>query len=127
MLGILLVILRRRLKMVKNDTTKKELLQWLTENPSWDELELATITIDGTPHQYNWYQAKQIYLGLQAGVDISIYTDPKFEFDQMREIRDGLMDGVDARLYADPKLSIDEMYHMRDRLEDGTSPEYSYY
>lgn len=126
MLGILLVILRR-LKMMKNDTTKKELLQWLTENSSWDELELATITIDGKTHQYNWYQAKQIYLGLQAGIDVSIYADPEFEFDQMKEIKDGLVNRVDARLYADPKLSADEMYHMRDSLEDNDSSEYPYY
>lgn len=113
--------------MMKNDTTKKELLQWLTENHSWEELKRVAVTIGGKTRHYDWYQGKQIYLGMQAGVDVSIYTNPEFSFTQMREIKEGLMNGVDARLYADPKLSVDEMYRMRDKLEDGTSPEYSYY
>lgn len=98
--------------------SKEELLRWLNTHDSWDESERLAININDNLYEFDWYQTKQIYLGLQAGVDVSFYSNPEFSFAQMREIKEGLMDGVDARLYADPKLSVDEMYHMRNRLED---------
>lgn len=110
--------------MDKMGIIKEKLLEWLNTSDPWEQV---VININDSSYKYDWYQAKQIYLGLQAGVDVSIYSNPEFSYTQMREIKDGLINGVDATLYADPKLTVDEMYRIRDRLEDGTSPEYSYY
>ena len=35
----------------------------------------------------------QLQIGLKAGVDISIYANPEYEWNQMREIRRGLEAG----------------------------------
>ena len=36
-------------------------------------------------------QLKQIELGVIAGVDVSIYAKPEFDWEQMKEIRLGLV------------------------------------
>lgn len=40
--------------------------------------------------KYNWKQMVQIYYGLRSGLDVSTYADPKYDAQQMREIREGL-------------------------------------
>ena len=55
--------------------------------------------------KFSELQQDQIRLGLEKGLDVSFYADPKYDYDQMSEIRRGLENGVDVSIYADPKFS----------------------
>ena len=66
---------------------------------------------------YNSQQMYEIQCGLEAGVDVSIYADPKYDFSQMCEIRKGLEAGVDVSIYADPKYSFDQMSEILEGLK----------
>lgn len=61
----------------------------------------------------------EIRKGLESGVDISQYADPKFYARQMRQIRLGLESGIDISQYADPKIDGPKMEEIRLGLESG--------
>ena len=63
--------------------------------------------------RYDSDQKNQIRLGIDSGVDISLYADHKFDSDQMWQIRLGLKDGVDTSLYADPKFGWEQMSQIK--------------
>ncbi|MDU1056611.1 MAG: hypothetical protein E7A37_06165 [Negativicoccus succinicivorans] len=69
--------------------------------------------------RFDKYQQQQIQFGLEEGLDVKDYADPKFNADQMREIRYGLEKDLDASIYADPKNSWRQMKQMRLNLENG--------
>ena len=54
---------------------------------------------------------------MDAGVNIVIYSDPKFDAVQMEQIRLGLEDGVDASIYADSIFSSAQMKQIRLKLK----------
>ena len=43
----------------------------------------------------NELQSQEILLGLESGVDVSLYADPRYTFRQMEQIRIRLEKGVD--------------------------------
>ena len=59
--------------------------------------------------KFNYRQMGEIRLGLEHGVDVSVYADPKFNPEQMEEIRLGLENGIDARVYAFPENDWEQM------------------
>lgn len=63
-------------------------------------------------------QMGQIRLGLEAGIDVSKYTNPKLSDKQMEQIRWGLEDGLDVSAYADPKFNDEQMEQIRLGLEN---------
>ena len=69
--------------------------------------------------KYNDFQMEQIRLGLENDVDVSVYADPKYDEFQMGEIREGLETGVDVSMYADPKYVWRQMEEIRLGLENG--------
>lgn len=69
--------------------------------------------------EFDYLQMEQIRKGLESGVDVSVYADPKFSYGQMKRIRDGLESGVDVSIYADPKFSAWQMEELRLGLESG--------
>lgn len=64
-------------------------------------------------------QMKWIHWGLKNGLDVSIYADPKYDESQMYEIYLGLENGIDVSWYADPKFDDDQMFCICTGLEDG--------
>lgn len=62
---------------------------------------------------------RYIRSGLEEGLDVSIYADPKFDDGQMYEIFVGLLNGLDVSIYADPKFNNAQMRMIRYGLEDG--------
>ena len=64
-------------------------------------------------------QMGQIRLGLEAGIDVSKYANPKLSDKQMEEIRWGLESGIDVSAYADPKFNDEQMEQIRLGLEAG--------
>lgn len=69
--------------------------------------------------KFNEWHMYAILEGLEQGIDPSIYANPEFSYPQMREIREGLVSGVDVNIYADPKYSWDQMAQIRKGLEAG--------
>ncbi len=49
-------------------------------------------------------QMEEIRMGLEAGLDVSLYARPEFDWEQMQEIRLGLEDGLDVSVYAKPEF-----------------------
>ena len=47
--------------------------------------------------------------GLEHGLDMSKYADPKFDYTQMQWIYKGLKDNLDVSKYADPKFNQFQM------------------
>lgn len=82
----------------------------------------SIIAAEGYEYGGNMFTARQmdeINEGLESEVDVSIYADPKFNWDQMREIREGLEQGLDISIYADPKFDEDQMQQIRLGLQSG--------
>lgn len=77
--------------------------------------------------KFNRYQMREIELGLEHGIDVSIYADSKYDWSQMREIRIGLECCIDVREYAKPELDYDKMRSVRADLILGLTPEVTAY
>ena len=65
---------------------------------------------------YDSDQMREIRIGLERGLDVSVYADPKYNVYQMQQIRIGLERGLDVSVYADPKYNCMQMQVMRARL-----------
>ena len=65
---------------------------------------------------FNWKQLEEIQIGLEEGLDVSKYANPKFDFNQMAEIRKGLKQGIDISKYADPKFDWFQMEQIYEGL-----------
>ena len=66
-----------------------------------------------------WNEMEEIRLELQSGIDMSIYRDAGFDIMQLAEIREGLQQGVDVTEYARPEFFADQMRQIRLGLEAG--------
>ena len=53
---------------------------------------------------------------LKEGLDVTKYANPLLDCGQMSIIRKGLEDGVDVSLYNDPKYSMDGMEQIYQNL-----------
>ena len=68
--------------------------------------------------KYDGHQMSRIRWGLEDGLDISMYADPKYDDNQMAQIRWGLEEGLDVSVYANPKYDSTNMAQIRKKLED---------
>ena len=66
---------------------------------------------------FNFYQMYQIRLGLEYGLDVSIYATSEFNSDQMQQIRLGCLHGIDVSIYSNPSIDNEEMRTIRLELE----------
>lgn len=80
-------------------------------------LEIIENMSDSDKFDYN--QMGQIALGLEKGLDISIYAKPEFSSRQMPEIRMGLKHEIDVSLYTNPEFTRFQMEEIRMGLEKG--------
>ncbi len=55
-------------------------------------------------------------MGLEEGLDVSIYAKPEYNEWQMEQIRLGLKDHIDVSVYAFITIPADEMQHIREKL-----------
>ena len=65
---------------------------------------------------FSWFQIKQIKIGLEKGLDVSIYAQLDFNYSQMQEIRFGLEKGLDVSPYLNPSIDWKEMRAIRKKL-----------
>lgn len=68
--------------------------------------------------EYFAVQMRQIRFGLEEGLDVSLYNSKQYDWFQMEEIRLGLKSGLNACVYANPKYSYMVMRELRKSLED---------
>lgn len=62
---------------------------------------------------YQRAQNQEIRLGREEGLDVSLYSDPQFNWLQMEQIRLGLKDKIDASIYAHPAYNYETMRQIR--------------
>lgn len=70
--------------------------------------------------EYQKAQNREIRLGQEEGLDVSIYSSPEYNWLQMEQMRMGLKDKVDVSLYADPAYSYETMRQIRLSLYSAT-------
>ncbi len=63
--------------------------------------------------EYQKVQDQEIKLGIEQGLDVSLYANPEFNWLQMEQIRLGMQDKVNAALYANPAYSYESMRQIR--------------
>lgn len=63
--------------------------------------------------EYMKEQNQEILLGKEEGLDVSLYSNPEFNWLQMEQIRMGIKDKVDVSFYADPSYSYETMKQIR--------------
>ncbi len=69
--------------------------------------------------EYLKAQRREILLGKEEGLDVSLYSNPEFNWLQMEQIRMGLKDNLDASVYADPDYNYETMRQIRLSLYSG--------
>ena len=82
------------------------------DNPNsdgYDVHSLASLEAAG----FNEPQISEITLGLEAGLDVSVYAKPEYTWRQMQELRFGLMMGISTNLYENPYFSAAQMREIR--------------
>lgn len=62
---------------------------------------------------------REIRIGLQEGLDVSVYANLEFDWQQMREIRRGMESRIDYMIYAKPLYDWHQMKEIRIGLELG--------
>lgn len=63
--------------------------------------------------EYQKAQNQEIQLGIEQGLNVSLYANPAFNWLQMEQIRMGLRDQIDASVYANPAYSYETMRQIR--------------
>lgn len=69
--------------------------------------------------KYDNLQLKILRSGFKQGLDISIYSNPKFLFNQMDVIRQGLIKNINVEIYAKPTFDVGQMEQIKKGLERG--------
>ena len=67
--------------------------------------------------KYDNLQLKELRYGFKQGLDISVFSNPKFEFNQMDEIRQGLAENLNVEIYAKPTFDVGQMRQIKKGLE----------
>lgn len=66
---------------------------------------------------YDNLQLKELRYGFKQGLDISVFSNPKFAFNQMDEIRQGLAENLNVEIYAKPTFDVGQMRQIKKGLE----------
>lgn len=72
----------------------------------------------GYTDRYFSPELREIRLGLEKGLDVSLYAKPEFHYFQMHEIRLGLENNINVSLYAKPEFDSPQMAQIRLGLEN---------
>ena len=64
-------------------------------------------------------QMSQVLVGLENGVDVSVYDKPEFNSRQMDQLREAMENNVDVSEIANTKFSNSQMYYLINAKKDG--------
>lgn len=99
--------------------------EWETEMDS-DQLRELKIGIEAgldvslyANKEFLAIQMQEIRKGLKHGIDASVYAKTAYDWFQMKEIRKGLQQGLDISQYSSPSISYDRMKQIRKGLKMG--------
>lgn len=67
---------------------------------------------------YNDYQKKQIVLGIEEGLPIHMFANPKLTEDQMELLREGAKLGYPIKLYHSDEFSFGQMYQIQQGFKE---------
>lgn len=67
--------------------------------------------------KYDNLQLKELRYGFKQGLDISVFSNPAFQFNQMDEIRQGLAENLNVSIYAKPTFDVGQMRQIKKGLE----------
>ncbi|SHN87926.1 hypothetical protein [Desulfitobacterium chlororespirans] len=68
---------------------------------------------------FDRFQLSRIRQGLNQGLDVSLYANPKFSLEQMLQIQQGLIHGIDVSIYAKPEYDELQMEQILSGLVAG--------
>ena len=68
---------------------------------------------------FNESKKEEIRLGIENGIDVSIYAKPEFYYRQMDVIYSGLEKNIDVSIYANPEFTAEQMEQIRLGLQEG--------
>jgi len=68
--------------------------------------------------KFNIDQLYEIRTGLEDGLDVSIYANPKYSWEQMYEIRKLMLKNVDVSSYLDPNIPVEDLFFTNSKLRD---------
>lgn len=117
-------ILRQLRKAMK---AKVDILPYIKEGYEEEQLTQIRIALEkGLPEIMDYISKmlrgasiRQIRMGLEEKVDVSIYANGTYNWQQMRELRIGLREGVDVTPYRNQLYSWQQMQEIRLGLEAG--------
>ena len=89
-----------------------------SENKQEQSIQINKPT-GNTMEKFDYLQMDEIRFGQVAGLDTSIYADPKFNWKQMSYIRQGLQEGLDVSWYAKPEFNSPQMLRIQLGLRKG--------
>lgn len=111
--------------MAENTKENRQMAQYEAQGYNRNQLEEIRLGLEEglnvsiyADKTYFAIQMRQIRFGLEAGLDVSIYAKKEFDWFQMEEIRMGLEEGLDASVYAKPAFSYEVMRQLRKALQD---------
>ena len=64
-------------------------------------------------NQFDEIQQKKIKIGLEKGLNVSVYAKSEFDWPQMEQIGLGLEDNLDVSIYANSKYNWKQMYYLK--------------
>ena len=85
-------------------------------NKIYNNLSIENFTKTEWFNQFNEKQQKQILLGIENKVNVSIYAKPEYSWEQMDEIKLGLKYNLDVSVYSKPEISWEKMREIRKQL-----------
>ena len=59
------------------------------------------------------FNKKKIKIGLEKGLNVSVYAKSEFDWPQMEQIGLGLEDNLDVSIYANSKYNWKQMYYLK--------------
>ena len=86
-------------------------------NKIYNNLNIENLTKTKWFNQFNEKQQKQILLGIENKVNVSIYAKEYFAYNQMWIIKIGLLKKLDVSIYTNKRLNVDQMFQIEKGLE----------
>ena len=85
-------------------------------NKIYNNLTIDNLIKTDLFNQFYPNEQKQIFLGLEDNLDVSLYAKRKYSYEQMEQIRLGLVDNLDVSIYAKPEFNWFQMNEIRLKL-----------
>lgn len=90
---------------------------WLIEQGMQNGVD---VTVYADP-KYDWQQMHVIKRGLEQGLDVAVFANPEYTHGQMSMLLRGLQQNFDISVYTDPHFSTEQMQEIVSGMESGVN------